>query len=284
MKLAKLLASSFPEKRAKGISKLCKYICREKEFTEKEMFQIWHAIYHCYWLSDTEEEQDQISEALGGLLMNMPTEKRIWLYIEGFWFTMKKNWVKIDIRMNKYMWLVRQFCFYTLKYVQENKWKTEFILKWCSALEKYPLDGDKSSRGVCNHVCDIFLEELNKAVEDEAFSFDTFCSLLQPFFKLQTVHTDTYLASRCKEKVFEAITEQATSEEDNLNLMGMLPKLSAHIFEEAKKADMMDLGRRRLYRIKDQIDKTLALLKESAKKRPLEEDSRPKKKMKVSSD
>lgn len=276
MKLALLLSSSYQRDRAKGLKILRKFLLREQEFTEKEIFQLWHAIFQCYWVTDQETDQDKIGEFCGTFLLDSPSEDRSFLFLKGFWFTMCKRWDEIDCRMDKYMHFVRMMYNYSLKFLQSKEWEVEKIQRWGKLLEEFPLTGLSNRRGICNHVVDLFLEELNKVVkEKEEINFEIFSHLLEPFFKLQYIHDDKFYAKRSKVKIFDELIHHAKNtavDEDNLEIFKKFKPLSAHLFEIAKSKDTGDVQRRRVYKIKKEIDQFI--IEFESKKIVVEEENK----------
>jgi len=293
MKLGQLLASSNPKRRKKGFSILNDYF-KNRDFTEKEMYQLWFAIHHAFFLTDNEDAQDAICDTLAGFLSTFNNKDRLLMYTKGFWFTMCGQWTKLDqYRINKYMYLVRIFYRGMLEHLFENKWEPGLMTGFQEILELLPMSGKNDHRGVSNHLCDLFLPELKKVVcGNVRISFETFLHLLEPYLKFQSIHSDKHLAKRCKRKIFDELfnhIRELEGSEDSLEMLAKLPKLSDYLFSIAKKKETKQANRSRLYDIKDEIDSFLARYQleqgkkneSKGKKRKLETDDLPAKKSKI---
>merc|ERR1711998_581795 len=78
-----------------------------------------------------------------------------------------------------------------------------------------PLNGTKDRRGICNHLCDIFVEELDQILFQKPYlPFPTFFQILTPFLRLFTIHKDKFYVKRCKEKLFQTILKKVKERRD----------------------------------------------------------------------
>jgi len=270
MKLAEILTSVSKKVRLKGYRILRRYIQRPQKIGEKDMYLIWYSIHQSYWILDKTSEQENICETLAGFLYDFDSSDLLLTFLKGFWWMMCTVWGKIDHwRVSKYMRLVRIMYHEILQVLIRRNW--DMIL--CRAVSEQicngPLNGTKDRRGICNHMCDIFFEELEQIVFKKKYlPFPTFFQILNPFLKLFTLHKDKFYVKRCKEKLFQVIFKQIKEKRDYLELFSKISKLSGHISSLNREKSLEQKNRNFLYNLKRDLDIVLhkALLIKSKQK------------------
>lgn len=119
------------------------------------------------------------------------------LFLEGFWDAMVREWWGLDKwRIDKFMMLVRRFVNAAFRLLDRTGWDETAVKRFTGMLMK---DGGvlrandvKTPDGLMYHVCDIYLEELDKAVAQRDADAERqkaervyvpATMLLQPFFE-----------------------------------------------------------------------------------------------------
>lgn len=90
-------------------------------------------------------------------------------FIRAFFITMAREWSHIEaLRLDKYLYLVRQYLNASFQYLSKQKWKIETIEKWNEIVEETPLNVSdmKIPNGLRYHVLDIWVDELEKVGGD----------------------------------------------------------------------------------------------------------------------
>jgi len=123
------------------------------------------------------------------------------------------KWSSIDRhRINKYYSLLRYFLNESLQNLQNHEWKKDTVEELAKILAEGPLRPGGPT-GVIYHVSDMFLEELEKVLQDNpiyTMSYEVLGGLLQPFIKIMS-SADNIVATRVSEAVFGKLYQRWSS-------------------------------------------------------------------------
>ena len=177
----KQLTSSDPKLRDDALTSLRQYVSASRVFTHEQFLQIWKGLYFCFWHSDTVPVQQLLANDLAGLVASV---KRVNLitFLDAFWVTMSREWLGIDIhRLDKFYSLLRKFIFAAFQRLYTNKWDP--LDEYIDLLGRLPLATKDRAQpdGIRYHVADIYLEELEKVVPEDARKDCPIEKLLEPF-------------------------------------------------------------------------------------------------------
>lgn len=175
-------------------------------------------------MSDKVPIQQELAKRLAELMHSFNPRVRK-LYIIGFWDTMCREWTKIDnLRMDKFMSLVRQFLIHSFKSLQSTGWELGEVLSMWEVLAQGPLDhANQAKRGMFLHVTDAYLSsliEVSSLSRDAGVTFQALEILLSPFYDLFKHSSDASLKKRVEDSVFAKIIENcmapdSSDEEDS---------------------------------------------------------------------
>jgi len=123
------------------------------------------------WMSDKPRNQQQLARDLAGLVDILP-RKTVVPFLDAFWATMAREWGGIDVlRMDKYLYLVRQYLNASFGYFAKAKWSnTQRLDEYMDVLAKTPLNPreQKIPNGLRYHVIDIYVDEMERFDDDES--------------------------------------------------------------------------------------------------------------------
>ena len=134
-------------------------------------------------MSDKPRTQQQLARDLADLL-HVCTPENFVNFADAFWKTMAREWNNIDaLRMDKFLYLVRCYVQEGFQFVRRKKWEEGLVGEYVEVLEGTALnvrDG-KIPNGLRYHVIDIYVDELDKADEQDDAPLE---ELLKPMRKL----------------------------------------------------------------------------------------------------
>lgn len=191
------------------------------------MDKLWKGIFYCFWMSDKPLVQQALASELAELLLIIPSNTESIAFLRGFWETIVREWNGIDrLRMDKYYMLVRRFVNATFRLLARSKWDISILESHTDILIKQggPLcpSDNKVPTGLGNHVTDIYLEELDKALAKANNADDRLpvplLLVLEPFFNL-SAQTDSKLTFKrvqdaLWEPLFQALGSADTDDEE----------------------------------------------------------------------
>ncbi|CAE6416586.1 unnamed protein product [Rhizoctonia solani] len=198
--LGKYLASTEKKTRDKAIKSLATFLSddSQKAMSPSERAKLWKGLFYCFWMSDKPLVQQDLSSELANLVLVIPSLESAVGFVHGFWEAMVREWAGIDrYRINKYYMLIRRFVNATFRLLLKHEWNNEA----CDAINGIlqgsggPLCPDDKTvpASLSYHLADIYLEELDKALDTSDKDGKTpLITLLNPFI---------HLASRTSNKI-----------------------------------------------------------------------------------
>jgi len=134
------------------------------------------------WSQDKPQPQRRLALDLADLVTLLPTPANFLTFMDAFWETMRREWPGVDnLRMDKFLFLVRQYVNAGFAYVARDGWKdTETRGKYLDVLRKVPLNprDPKVPNGLRFHVVDVFVDEVEK-VAGEGAPYDELLGVLR---------------------------------------------------------------------------------------------------------
>ncbi|KAI9499530.1 hypothetical protein BDB00DRAFT_794361 [Zychaea mexicana] len=163
----KQLAANEKKTRDKAVSALRRYISSSPELSRVDLLKLWKGLFYCYWMSDKPLVQQDLSEKLGSLVLDIPADNAI-PFLEAFWETHCSEWHGLDrIRLDKYYMLLRRVIFYSFLFLANHDWNEENVEEYTTMLLNGPLHPTdrKKPDSIRYHIFDVYFEELDKVME-----------------------------------------------------------------------------------------------------------------------
>ncbi|CAF9909907.1 hypothetical protein IMSHALPRED_008503 [Imshaugia aleurites] len=131
----KQLAANDRPTREKALSSVQTYLCSGRTFTTIELLKIWKGLFFCIFHTDRPIPQQRLSKSLASLLLPLPTTLFL-PFLHAFWKTLIQYWSQIpSLRLDKYLYLLRQYVAYSFTYLQQHAWNGELVLGYLDLLE-----------------------------------------------------------------------------------------------------------------------------------------------------
>ena len=108
--------------------------------------------------------QQRLSRDLASLVSTLRTSV-VLPFIRAFFLTMSREWSHIEaLRLDKYLYLIRQYINASFTFLSKNKWKKNLLEQWNSIMEEIPLECQnmKIPNGLRYHVMDVWVDEMEK--------------------------------------------------------------------------------------------------------------------------
>ena len=122
------------------------------------------------WMQDKPALQQGLSRDLASIVSSLRTPV-VLPFIRAFFLTMSSEWSRIEaLRLDKYLYLIRQYLNASFTFLSRNKWKKSLLEQWNTVVEEIPLERQnmRIPNGLRYHVMDIWVDEMEK-VEGEAW-------------------------------------------------------------------------------------------------------------------
>ncbi|KAK7465395.1 hypothetical protein VKT23_005373 [Stygiomarasmius scandens] len=200
--LGKYLASTEKKTRDKAIKSLSTFLSDPSQdaLPRPEMIKLWKGIFYCFWMSDKPLVQQALASELAEIILTITTTTSSLAFLSVFWETIVREWNGIDrLRMDKYYMLVRRFVNASFRLLMRENWDTKFVGEYNRILSREggPLNPSDTRipSSLPFHLSDIYLEELNKAMDaTPTISPAPLKTLLDPFLRLaaRTSASTTY--------------------------------------------------------------------------------------------
>ena len=112
--------------------------------------------------------QQRLSRDLASLVSTLRSGVAL-PFIRAFFLTMSREWTNIEaLRLDKYLYLIRQYVNASFQYLAAKKWKPSVVKEWNGIVEETPLNPTdmKIPNGLRYHVLDVWVDELEKVNSD----------------------------------------------------------------------------------------------------------------------
>ncbi|GAB1602074.1 midasin-like [Argonauta hians] len=188
VQLAQGLAGNEPASRDKTFETLRKFVRLQlphldEPLTNNDFIKIWKGIHYRLWMQDKPLLQEKLVDQICQLLPLFPSEEYAMMYIRSFYETEAREWNGIDqLRLDKYMMLVREFVNSVFVFLCKSGWKKDLIKQVNVILEEtvFNFDSVMQPHSLQLHLIDIYPLELMKVVDDQ-FSPDIATSIFSVF-------------------------------------------------------------------------------------------------------
>lgn len=139
-------------------------------------------------MQDKPALQQRLSRDFASLVSTLRTSV-VLPFLRAFWLTIAREWGHIEaLRLDKYLYLIRQYVFASFQFLSRNKWKKSILEEWNHIIEEIPLECEdmKIPNGLRYHVLDVWVDELEKIEEDweKDERTETLEKLVEPIEKL----------------------------------------------------------------------------------------------------
>ncbi|KIJ53456.1 hypothetical protein M422DRAFT_222082 [Sphaerobolus stellatus SS14] len=290
--LGKYLASSDKKVRDKAIKSLSAFLSNNSKepLPKSELAKLWKGIFYCYWMSDKPLVQQALASELAELLLTISTTSASLAFLRAFWEATVREWSGIDrYRLDKYYALVRKFTNAAIRVLMRAEWAEDACKEYNDILGGMggplcPVD-KKVPSSLSYHLADIYLQELNKAVEASPETFPSQCSpvplytVLYPFLMLAARTPSNTTFKRLQSSLFEPLfanlaaaqssssstnstqrnvefpalvansRRDISSQSDAQSAPELLKTMYQTIFDVASHQDTRDSNRRKMYAI-----------------------------------
>ncbi|KAI8068698.1 hypothetical protein BC940DRAFT_237722 [Gongronella butleri] len=148
-------------------------------------------------------------------------------FIRTFWRVHCAEWHGLDrIRTDKYLLLFRRQIYYSFVWLAQQNWDQELVEAYTTCLLEEPLHPKDRSKpdGIKFHILDLYLDELNKVIEQQQEELDDddelavpMGQLTRPLYVLSTDDMNKITRRKCKQLVrdYEQQMEEQDDDEDD---------------------------------------------------------------------
>ncbi|KAF1833564.1 hypothetical protein BDW02DRAFT_589562 [Decorospora gaudefroyi] len=168
------LASSDKKVRDQALDSLRTYLGAQSHISELDLLKLWKGLFYCLWMQDKPALQQRLSRDLASLVSTLRAPV-VFPFLRAFFTTIAREWGHIEaLRLDKYLYLIRQYVNASFSFLSRNKWKRDLLEQWNSVVEEIPLECQdmKIPNGLRYHVMDVWVDELEKFGGDEWESED----------------------------------------------------------------------------------------------------------------
>ncbi|KIY67200.1 Nop52-domain-containing protein [Cylindrobasidium torrendii FP15055 ss-10] len=217
--LGKYFASTEKTVRDKAIKQLSEFLSdSDNVLPPSEIAKLWKGIFYCFWMSDKPLVQQALASELAELIITITSPSASLAFLDGFWQCHVREWGGIDrLRLDKYLMLVRRFVNATFRFLIREGWSKDAVEEYNDILSKEggPLHNTpKTPISLQYHFCDIYMEELGKALAKSDSKPVPVCTLLSPFILLaaRTPKAPTY--ARIENVFLRPVLSELSPEQD----------------------------------------------------------------------
>ncbi|KAG8942601.1 hypothetical protein FRC04_003588 [Tulasnella sp. 424] len=222
--MGKYFASSDKAVRDKAVEGLKQFLVARGDdlLDDKELTKLWKGLFFCFWHSDKPLVQQALATDLAELLLKIPSAPASLHFLKGFWDMILREWTKIDVhRIDKFYMLIRRFVNAAFRLQLRENWDDDC----CEAYEYIltrpngPLDPDdpKHITSLAYHLADVYLEELEKALDSSESTCPVpILDVIHPFLAFAARTPVKASVPRLQDAIFQPLTSalaQAASEE-----------------------------------------------------------------------
>ncbi|XP_014019811.1 ribosomal RNA processing protein 1 homolog B isoform X2 [Salmo salar] len=215
IQFAQRLASNEKPMRTKAIKKLRKYISVRSQkvnggFTGDELLKLWKGLFYCLWMQDKPLLQEELSNQISGLMHSFQNVQSMFLFLETFLQTIKREWTGIDrLRMDKFFQLVRFVFRNSFEMMKRKEWETSVVTRFLELLTAQILHSTSGAPcGLQFHILDLYTTEL-AAVGSAELTAAQNLTFIDPFCKTASKTKDRILLKAICGSIFSAIVDQA---------------------------------------------------------------------------
>jgi len=169
---AKKLADSDKNTRDKTFHACAKWLRARDELAAMDSKKLWKGLFYSYWHADGRRTQLDVANAMGALTHGLGRNVMM-SYVEGFLWTMRREWAGIDHhRMDKYCLLTKRVTHHALRFVGERGWDTDLVRLFAEVLSTSVFGGGKENKSVTigfkMYLTEIFLDQIEAVTRGES--------------------------------------------------------------------------------------------------------------------
>ena len=169
---AKKLADSDKHTRDKTFHACAKWLRARDELAAMDSKKLWKGLFYSYWHADGRRTQLDVANAMGALTHGLGRNVMM-SYVEGFLWTMRREWAGIDHhRMDKYCLLTKRVTHHALRFVGERGWDTDLVRSFAEVLSTSVFGGGKENKSVTvgfkMYLAEIFLDQIEAVTRGES--------------------------------------------------------------------------------------------------------------------
>ncbi|CAI6250037.1 unnamed protein product [Periconia digitata] len=182
----KNLASSDKKTRDQALNSLRAYLSAQTQLSELDLLKLWKGLFYCLWMQDKPQLQNRLSTDLASLPSTLRANV-VLPFLRAFFVTIAREWVNIEaLRMDKYLFLVRQYVNASFRWLSSNKWNHNLVQQWNQLVKEIPLNPKdmKVPNGLRYHVLDVWVDELEKVEESWDGKLETLEKIMEPVEQL----------------------------------------------------------------------------------------------------
>ncbi|ORY00527.1 Nop52-domain-containing protein [Basidiobolus meristosporus CBS 931.73] len=244
---AKRLAHTDKKIRDKAVKALGKWLSSREDLDQLELLKLWKGLFYCFWMSDKPLIQQQLSNTLATMILDLPQTIAI-PFVKAFWEIIVREWNGIDrYRLDKFYLLLRRYVNSTCTLLMNSSWDTELVEQYVDMMKSGVFNPSNLQipNSVRTHVADLFLEELDKVVPTEKSEEVPMEKILEPFFYFIARNPNKLVYTRLQENLLQPLSERIQSEESEqrrYNYASIIESLA----ELAADAETTGVKRRRI--------------------------------------
>lgn len=206
---ARILAGNDKRLRDRGVKRLRRFLIARSQrgggLSKDDYLRLWKGLFYCMWMSDKPLVQEQLAEDISLLVHCFSTLKESLMFVECFFSEIAADWYGIDqLRLDKFMMLVRRFIRQSLVLVSKTDWRAEDVKNLADYIYKVL---STAPIGLCMHIVEVFCEELAKVGEGKLSNY-TIVTLVYPFAKYLSTQKDGRLISDITRYIFLYLIRQ----------------------------------------------------------------------------
>uniref|UniRef100_A0A1B6CAA2 Ribosomal RNA processing protein 1 homolog n=1 Tax=Clastoptera arizonana TaxID=38151 RepID=A0A1B6CAA2_9HEMI len=204
IELVRELASNSKIIRDKAVKKLKKWFTARSQglhkFEKQDFLRIWKGLFYCMWMSDKPLIQEDLAEEISILVHNLCTVTTAITFIECGFKALAAEWLGIDdLRINKFLMLVRRIVRQSFVLIQKVNWNDEDVTYLADMY--FGVLSQANTLGLKLHLIEIYCEELAK-IGRESISTETVLTLITPFAKFMASSSDGRVVSHISRHIF----------------------------------------------------------------------------------
>lgn len=237
------------------VRELKKFLANLTSIEDIEMLKLWKALFYCLWLCDKAPVQEELCEAIAGMLEVFKKPSLAYnKYLRMFFRITLMEWDQLDQhRLNKFYTLIRSMMRKSFEMLHSVQWADKAVNRFLEALVEEVLV--KRPNGPRYHICDIYLCELWNSTQG-LISHQHFMVAISPFLSALGTTDDATFRTRLIEKVFQDFISTYSckncAEEDGMKPFKYVStvNLQREIFEIASSSSndiCIEKNRRKIY-------------------------------------
>ncbi|KAI5798862.1 hypothetical protein EDC01DRAFT_21267 [Geopyxis carbonaria] len=180
---------------------------RTTNFSKLDFLKIWKGLFYTMWMSDRPRPQQALASDLAELLLVIQDDVTALLWWRSFWETMAREWSGIDVlRLDKFLLLLRRAVNSGMRMCRREKWDLKTVVGIVEVVEQVPVHPTekKFPNGIRFHMADIWIDELEKVIPEDAGPGDVPIELLmRPFENMAKEGAQKLWRNKAKEMLMD---------------------------------------------------------------------------------